>query len=186
MPSSVERRSIKLPQSRQEAGLPEGRITRRLHAAGRTVLEIELPGVPPLHRLYARRAQETEYRLLHDPGKKLSVEHAVAGEAPWLFARLVQWSFENGHHGATAIGLLRIGLDEAHENQEVDLNGVLPADACVISLLRSNDAGTVLDLVVLSQQQLEEDSRRARYAICRLDIVDCKLIELDVLRGIHF
>lgn len=179
---------IAMPLSRERAGLPRGQAVRVVHsaAANMTVLEWELEGTPPLHRLFWRLAGQSTYALVADPGPNRSLENMVGCDARWLFARLTEWSPVPRGFGSTTLGLARVALDEPPNVEIIDLGRVLPVGGRLAKLLRAGDAGTALDVVVLREEPTPRGGTRARYLLGRADLAAGRTLEFDTLPGLHF
>ena len=177
------------PATRAAVGLPEANVVRTVHnrAARKTIVEVELREMPPVHRLYWRCTGQPTYEAMEALGPTRSMQDVVSCEAACCFVRDVRWTPRGNAFGGSSLGLLRVDLEEAPFVQSLDLTDILPPNATISRLLRANDAGTSVDAVIsIREQQGEGGRKRARYILCALDLAARRLVELDTLAGVYF
>lgn len=180
---------VQMPPTQSDAGLPTGHIQRIVHNAvtKTTIAQIRIVDVPPLNRLFWRRAASVHYSPVCDLPEFHSLEDAITGRAPWLFAREVVWSEQGRGFGATTIDVVRVDLGDKPKLHYLRINSTLPSDGSVVKLLRVDDAGLEIDAVVVWSRDLDRPhAKRARYVVCRIDLSTGNRTELDVLPGIRF
>src|SRR5579884_2428275 len=171
------------PLTLEEAGLPRNSsIVQLLYnaAAKQTIAEVQLGRSSPIHRLYWRNAGQSPYSLLGTPAEDQSLESAVTCDAPFVFVRVVEWRpSQTGALGGRTLGIWRADLGASPLVAAVDLSDMLPANAHISRVLRANDTGTELVVVVMFPK-----GAPGRYSICTLDLVNKRYVEHDTLPGI--
>ena len=182
-------RTISLPVSAREAGLPRGTRVRTVHnaAGGITAVEIRTEGSPPLHRLYWRPARQSMYRSVVEDSEDLSFEDLITGEAPWLFARVVEWKRRAGGFSGTTRSLARLDIKDGEPVLRlIELQQILPENCRLSSLMRANDSGNIVQAIMIFENSIEPGIKRAEYKICAVDLSTKNVSELDTLPGLHF
>ena len=182
--NSMSNANIVLPPGRKQMGLPEHAVVVQvLHnrSANQTIVEVQSEKGSPIHRLYWRRAGEAFYLPLGNPEPDVSLEQAVTGEHPFVYACATQWRLSSNPVAGSVRGIWRADLTDPPSMRVLDLAETVPANAHVTKLLRSNDSGTSLVAIVAFRQE-----GPVKYSVCALDLANKTTIELDVLPGIFF
>jgi hypothetical protein len=172
------------PLGREQAGLPEHAVIVQVlynRSAKVTVVEVRLQRSSPIHRLYWRPVGDTVYRLLETQSPDQSFDQAVMCAETFLFTRVSRWLPSSEGRRGTVLGLLRVQLEGTPTISDVDLSIILPSGAWISKILRANDAGTELEAVVAFRE-----GGPIRYAVCVLDLLGKRAVELDNLRGVFF
>jgi hypothetical protein len=168
----------------EKVGLPPGAIeVQALYNVGaaQTLLEVKLSRSSPIHRLYWRRAGETTYTPLGSPAPDESFEQAVTCKAPFVYMQAMMWRPLPNAMGGRPLGVRRVSLGERPTIEPVDLSDLLPQEAHVSRLLRADDDGSTLTVVVNFMVR-----QPGSYRICSLDLVNRQCLERDTLYGVLY